>query len=913
MHRILSFAIVLFLLSGCLDDNDLISPKKKAKWTILVYMDSDNNLEPNSIGDIDKLESAGSDDNVRILVQWDRIEGYDSSNGDWTGTKRFLILGGSQDGIVESQELVDLGEVDMGNMDSLTEFIKWAVENYPAEKYLLDIWDHGGGWGPHTQDETNGSQAEVQELAEALENAGFGPNKKIDLLVLNQCLMGQADVAYAMAPYAKVMVASEEIVPGPGIEYTVTLKKLKQNPGMDERQVAAELVAAYQAFYTENVPQPFTTLAAYNLEAMGEVGEAFTLFTETLSEKAGESWPEIGKSIYYSEAFAKYGGALTTKSVSSYDMLDFAGLLEQNIDDSEVREATEQLKEAVQKMAIVEYHGKEHPFAKGISIYFPEDELLYQKDYEKASSFGSESGWNSFLKKYIALEKTDMIAPSIEISSVSSQTASLTKPITIYGTATGNNIVSLTRTVGKIQGNSVLLINTHELTQNYREYEGERKLPEFFDGENNINYTWTPMAEIITNGRELVIAPLQPAGQSDYYFSAIGEYRSASEQKTFDASLVFDYRIGSLIGAMRLNEAGGKITPSSFQPREGDTFTPYIEAVNLSTGEIGLMKADPIQLREQGIWLDLTLLGEGQYSIGLIVTDISGNMAPGFTTVTVEGQPESDETITLQDIMGKWVGEKLGFEIFDDGSCTSSVGLRQNKCSYWFRNAAMPLISFYISTDESTEPVFAVFTIERSQNMLYLTEMLEGTRYALWREGTTPVEQPASIDDSLIGKWFNELGSIEFREDASYSWETGGTTIIGSFSTENGTLYLATEGKKTPYTYIATGNALQLTDPEGSMLSFTKYTGTEQPQANPIAGSWYNATVNETVFFNADGTYQSYMSGSLFVEGTYSTSGNVLALSNAYTTFYYAFTITGDVLTLYDPVYYTTVSYTRIR
>ena len=70
------------------------NPKLSANsknWTFMIYLDADCNLESAGIEDINEMEMEGSDDNINIVVQIDRILGYALSNGDWTGTRRFYI------------------------------------------------------------------------------------------------------------------------------------------------------------------------------------------------------------------------------------------------------------------------------------------------------------------------------------------------------------------------------------------------------------------------------------------------------------------------------------------------------------------------------------------------------------------------------------------------------------------------------------------------------------------------------------------------------------------------------------------------------------------------------------------------------------------------------------------------------
>ncbi len=92
------------------------------------------------------MEVIGSSDSVNIIVQFDRIDGYDNTNGDWTDTRRFKITQDSDTETISSSPVQMLGEANMGHPQTLTDFINWGVTNYPAEHYMLVLWNHGGGW-----------------------------------------------------------------------------------------------------------------------------------------------------------------------------------------------------------------------------------------------------------------------------------------------------------------------------------------------------------------------------------------------------------------------------------------------------------------------------------------------------------------------------------------------------------------------------------------------------------------------------------------------------------------------------------------------------------------------------------------------------------------------------------------------
>ncbi|MCX6799505.1 MAG: hypothetical protein NTW59_05430, partial [Candidatus Diapherotrites archaeon] len=163
------------------------------------------------------------------------------------------------------------------------------------------------------------------------------------------------------------------------------------------------------------------------------------------------------------------------------------------------------------------------------------------------------------------------------------------------------------------------------------------------------------------------------------------------------------------------------------------------------------------------------------------------------------------------------------------------------------------------------------------------------------------------------GKWENSLGNIEFLESGGYSWEISGKILAGDFSTSNGTLSLTSGGKTTDYSYVALGDSLSLTDPDGAKLEFAK-AGTTipvAPVANSLLGGWYNAGMDETVIFNADGTYDSYLSGNFFTRGIYSVSGNTLATNSILGFYVFTFEIKGNSLFLFENLYGSTTVYVR--
>ena len=217
-------------------------------WTIMVYMDADNNLEGDGFKDLNEMEIAGSTDDVNIIVQMDRTEGWDTSNGDWTGAKRIYVEQDSSSQF-RSKIIEDMGEVNMGDPYTLSSFIQWTTKNYPAENYMLILWDHGAGHEGLCWDNDNyDDYLELSELKSALQDGGT----QFEVIGFDACLMSTLEIASIIDDHGQIMVASQESEPMDGWEYSSFLNKLKNNPDITSKQLSIEIINGFYNHYYLN-------------------------------------------------------------------------------------------------------------------------------------------------------------------------------------------------------------------------------------------------------------------------------------------------------------------------------------------------------------------------------------------------------------------------------------------------------------------------------------------------------------------------------------------------------------------------------------------------------------------------------------------------------------------------------------
>ena len=208
---------------------------------------------------------------------------------------RYEINGGS----LKKLEDLDPG-TSMEEPACLTDFIKWTAEKYPADRYMLVLWDHGGGvpYG-YARDQLNGRSdgstgLAVSEIADAVDKAGV----KFDLIGFDACLMQDIEIARAFEPYADYYLGSEETEGGFGWYYTSAFGKLASDPGMDTEEFGKDIVSAYDQFNTILNDGNTNTGATLSLVDLTRVKPAYTQLVsllETADEAIRKDPDEFGE------------------------------------------------------------------------------------------------------------------------------------------------------------------------------------------------------------------------------------------------------------------------------------------------------------------------------------------------------------------------------------------------------------------------------------------------------------------------------------------------------------------------------------------------------------------------------------------------------------------------------------------
>jgi hypothetical protein len=422
------------------------------KWLVMLYQDADDKvLEQDIYFDLNEAERVGSTDRVQIVAQMDRFRGGFAGDGDWTGVKRFYVTQDHDLQRVRSKQIADLGEVNTSDPKTLIDFVTWAMQAYPADKYALILSDHGMGWpGALTDADSQRRSSSNVPIVAALGNltylqdldAALGQIRtqtgldKFELIGLDACLMSHIEVYDALAPHARYAVASQEVEPALGWAYTGFLRQLVQDPDLsgadlgqlivqtyiedDQRIVDDQARADYMrqgspmgSFFDylgqpspEELAQQMSdavTLTAVDLSAIPELVSSINNLSAALAQAEPAS---VARAKSYAQPFTSIFGQQVPPSY--IDLGSLAQLAKEFGRDAGVSRAADEVLASVQAAVLAEKHGPKKPGATGISIYFPVSQLYRspvagpQSYTAVARRFAEDSSWDDFLAYFFA-------------------------------------------------------------------------------------------------------------------------------------------------------------------------------------------------------------------------------------------------------------------------------------------------------------------------------------------------------------------------------------------------------------------------------------------------------------------------------------------------------------------------------
>jgi hypothetical protein len=387
----ITLIIILFALMVTAQGLNLKNYKSNLKtteskpWTTLYYIDNDY-ANPGYDDPIEQLliDEISSNENINVVIIQDTIDG-----------PAFLYY------IDEDHNkilLEELGEMNMGDYQTLSYFIDYGKHNYPADRYLLWVYNHGGGWKGACMDDTNNDPLlTMDDFQNALTETGG-----VDIISFFACLMSSLESVYELRDLVDVYVGSEDLA------HTVwwdgicgdTNQLLTYNPGLSNDEIGTQIVEFYQ---TQSNPMSHV-LTASAIKA-GKT-EPLVNALDALAQYFIDHWIQCRSDVKAAHEntflLANFQGWAEV-----FEVYDLKGFIE-NLPDSTEKTA---VLDAFEQALIHEVHGRSREETHGLSIFFPQEKGTYDllntyRDEELSLDFPNDTCWDEFLLNFTTKSKS---------------------------------------------------------------------------------------------------------------------------------------------------------------------------------------------------------------------------------------------------------------------------------------------------------------------------------------------------------------------------------------------------------------------------------------------------------------------------------------------------------------------------
>ena len=368
-----------------MDDSDADAEEDADSFTLMVYicgsdLESDDGC---ATADLTEMMYGESGENLNIVVETGGCSEWQNNVISADSLERYLVTG---DGL---EKVGDAGDNCITDYRQLTDFVKFAASEYPADRYGFIFWDHGGGtlYGYGSDENYDDASMSLEKMAKGFKDAGV----HFDFVGFDCCLMGTMETGYSLKDTADYMIASEESEPETGWYYTNFVSMLEQDPGASVKSIGKQIIDDYCSDeYTYTYSDMMLSLV--DLSKIDAVVDNLDNFF-----KASDEYLRDGG---YNELSQARNGAKSygEDDFEQIDMLDYVSRLDMTGKD--------ELTAAVQDAVL--YNGTNVEGSNGLAMFYP---YLYIEDYPDYSktieNIGiSAENYYNFFNDFVSLEAT---------------------------------------------------------------------------------------------------------------------------------------------------------------------------------------------------------------------------------------------------------------------------------------------------------------------------------------------------------------------------------------------------------------------------------------------------------------------------------------------------------------------------
>lgn len=335
-------------------------------WAVYWYL-CGSDLESNGgFATIDLMEmmEVQVPENVNVVIQTGGAAVWQNEYMDASKLQRWLFNG---DGL---QLLEEQETANMGDAQTLYEFLAFANTNYPADKVMVTFWNHGGGSvsGAAFDQIHEMDSLDLVEMFQAFNKVwpADKENPALEVVGFDTCLMATVDVAAVFQNFARYLVASEEEEPGNGWYYTGWLGDLAKNPAMKGDELGISICNSYYEGCEAVGTQDRTTLSVTDLTKLTPLLEAYESFGQEAFVAAAQNpgfFAELGRAAAQSE---NYGG--NTREQGFTNMVDMGHLARKT---AWMLPSAQRVSDALAECVVFQVGGEYRAEATGLSCFYP--------------------------------------------------------------------------------------------------------------------------------------------------------------------------------------------------------------------------------------------------------------------------------------------------------------------------------------------------------------------------------------------------------------------------------------------------------------------------------------------------------------------------------------------------------------
>ena len=588
-------------------------------YTVLVYLngsdlestwyEEDESYSGAASADLEEMMNGIGGNKVNVVVETGGTLEWANNQISGEQNQRWLVEPN------QLTKLADLGAKNMGKASTLADFVTWGIETYPAKKYALIFWDHGGGavLGFGVDELFDSDSLTLDEIKDGLATAYKQTGTKLELVGFDACLMATVETAYLLSPYAKYLVASQELEPGHGWDYKGALRYLSSNSTAGGADLGKAILDTYEQHAIAFEQEQSITLSVTDLRKVPAVVQALEAFVKEAGAAVSTNDSEFYTLAQGRSRAEDYGSATEVGGIT--DMTDIASIA-RNVVASYPKTA-DALEAAIESAVVHNLNSKGRPDASGLSVYFPhKDKENFSANLAAYANIGFSDTYNRFLATYV--KKLSGAGGEITIESSNHDEFEFT-----YG-SDDSEVYEIQLNVDDLERIEQIFAVVAALTS------GPDGPLVYLGYDHYVDIDWETgllrddfNGEWLTWDRNFVALELVSQG-ADYVRYAIPARLNGEE---VDILVHYDDEAATfeVLGAWRgINESSGMPDKDLIKIRPGDEVVPLYYYYDENTEDEGYTEGEPIIVGET-IELVYDWLPNGSYLYGFSLVDYSGN------------------------------------------------------------------------------------------------------------------------------------------------------------------------------------------------------------------------------------------------------------------------------------------------